>query len=250
MERKYEVTAQAVQGVIASYEADVKEAEDAANKVMADWRFSASGKENAKQNLYKELQERADKYMNLIREAAKDFCDTYRIKLPSDNKDHSMDIANALKMIDMLGYNLTAETLKTVLEPIKNSYKHMKMIADVLEAKNKGITADFVHYDPAVITTMYEWLGVNTKVFEYLDAFREVEEICTTERIKLYAATNSYGNASLVSLTPQIPYEIFALPDAMIRAGKMYAELESEFSELFKVHTPTDTEMIESIVKN
>ena len=249
MERNYEQISKVVEFIIEQFNNDVKETEDAACKVLADWRFSAADRENAVQDLYKDLQEKADEYTKKIKEAAKDFCDTYRVKLPSDNKEHSMDIANALKVIDMLGFNLTAETLKTILEPIKNSYKHMKIIHDVITTKNVSASSlAGVQYEPAVISTIQEYLGLNTNVYDYLDAFNDIEEISKVDGYRLGFSKEKYS-ANVVSITPNIPYSMFVLPDAMIRAGEMYATLENEFSKLFKVHTPTDQEMIESVIK-
>lgn len=250
MERNYEQISKVVEFIIKKFNDDVKEAEDDVKNTMGDWRFSLAGREDVIQDLYKGLQAKADEHTNKIKEAVREFCDKYRVKLPSDNKDHSMDIANALKVIDMLGFNLTAETLKTILEPIKNSYKHMKMIHDVIVTKNISASSfTGIQYDPAVILTVHKYLGVNTNVYDYLEAFNDIEEISKVDGYKLGFNAEKYANTTLVSITPNIPYSIFALPDAMIRAGKMYAALEDEFSELFKGHTPTDQEMIESVIR-
>ena len=248
MERSYEKYAAQVDFLLTSFSDEVKKYQDSANKLMGDHRFSPEGKAEAKKAMFAELWEVADNETALLKEAAKQFCNEYRIKLPSDPEDRTLEIANALKVVEMLGYKLTVETLKNILDPLKNSYKHMKMIADVIKAKGTGISAEGVGYDSAVIDTLNEYMGLNTKVFDYLDLFGQIEEIITSANIKLHFVVYPISD-TVLELHADVPYRLIALKDNMIAAGKKYAELEDEFSDLFTAHVPTDTEMILNSLK-
>lgn len=250
MERKYENSANVVRYMIGEAEQKIKEAAETATKVMNDWRFSPEGKEQSKKDIFDELNTTLEHEMNLIRDAASDFCNNYRVKLPEDQKDHSTDIANALKVIDMMGYNMTVDVLKTILEPIKNSYKNMKMIGDIMTAKQKNGNGAGVGYSYDVMDTLLTYMGVNTSIIDYLDKVKEIEDVATNPGWKLRFRVMSYPNATLVQLAPDISYRIVTLPDAIIAAGEMYAQLETEFSDLFKEHIPTDEEMIVGALKN
>lgn len=251
MEKKYERYAAQIKFIISSYERSVKEAADAATKLMGNNRFSPIGKEEGKKEIFADLNKTAANNTSLIRETVKAFCNEYRVKLPEDGKNHDTDIANAIQVIDMLGFLMTENALRGILDPIKNSYKSLKMIYDIMEAKNGGSysnTAPDTHYSDSVMRVLYEYMGINTQVNDYLDSLRMIEDI-VSDGVKLGFRVESYSDANVVVLIPVIPYSILACADWMIQTGEQYAALEDQFTDLFKVHTPTAAEMIESILK-
>ena len=251
MEKKYEGYAAQIKVIIDSFERSVKEAADAATKLMGNNRFSPIGKEEGKKEIFADLNKTAANNTSLIRETVKAFCNEYRVKLPEDGKNHDTDISNAIRVIDMLGFKMSENALRGILDPIKNSYKSLKMVYDIMDAKNGGTSVSFVsdaHYSESVMKVLYEYMGVNTQVNDYLDMFRMIEDI-VSDGVKLGFKVESYTNASVVVLVPVIPYSILACAAWMIQAGEQYAALEDQFTDLFKVHTPTDAEMIESVLK-
>lgn len=247
MEKQYDKYAAQIQAIIEDYERTVKDSANAATELMADKRFSAIGKEEGKKEIFGELDRIADNKTALIREIVKDFCKEYKIKLPDDGKSHDTEISNALKVIDMLGFKMTADALRTILDPFRNSYKHLKMIYDIMDAKNGGDNINPVAcYDPAVMEALREYIGVNTQVIEYLNLFRQIEDIIT-EGVKLGFEASSVSNSHVVYLYAKIPYSILACGAWMQQAGKMYVILKTLNNKLFRAYIPTEEEIIESI---
>jgi hypothetical protein len=252
MENNYDKYAKQVQATMDLFETSVKESQDTINKIASDWRFSEKGKAKAREDVLTDLQKTADNLTNLVKEITKRFCNDYVVKLPNDGKDHSEDITNALKIIDMVGFNLTPEILNNVVEPLKGSYKHLKIINDILEARRPvGAVADSIGYDSMIFQMMQEYMGVNTTVWEYIDLFSNIAEVVTTDSIRFRFVNDGVtrDNVSLTNIVSAIPYSILCLGEWMVSAGKMYENLEHELSEVFKMYTPTDTEMIESLLK-
>ena len=250
MERTYESYAARAEAIIKLFEDTAKEAQETGCKIMADWRFTPEGKSENLKGIKADLQEKADNLTKLFKENAKKFCDEYKVTLPNDGKSHTEDVANALKVIDMVGFKLTPDTLKSIMEPLKHSYTNMKLLHDVIVAKgdvSAAVTEIGIGYDEAIYETLIEYMGINTSAVEYLDRLKEVEDIESIPGFKF--SVSMYGGATPVIITPDVPYFYLTLPDTMKELGKMYATLENEFSELFTKHIPTDGELILSSLK-
>lgn len=252
MPKKYEEFAAQVTGCHTLYQGEVKKYNDTLNKINADWRWSPKGKEEKKEAILAELQTTADNMTKLVKEACKRFMAEYGISLPEDNKDHSIDIQNALKIIDLLGFDLDVKNLNNILNPLKGSFRNMKTIVDVIRAKDHNgqpeVPGVKLHYTPDVLRTLDEVSGLNTSVYDYLDFISNIQEIIDNPAGYRFEA-DSVGNAPVTFIQDVIPYSFLACPDWMKEAGEMYAVLENQFTGIFKTHIPTDQEMIEDILK-
>lgn len=249
MERTYESYAARAEAIIKNFQDKVKEAQETGCEMMLDWRFTPEGKNENLKGVKADLQEKVDNLTKLFRENARKFCNEYKVTLPNDGKSHTEDVANALKVIDMVDFKLTPDILKSIMEPLKHSYTNMKMIHDVIYAKGNVPEAELagIGYDGAIYETLIEYMGINTSAVEYLDRLKEVEDIENIPGFKF--SVSMYGGATPVIITPDVPYFYLTLPDTMKELGKMYATLENEFSELFTKHIPTDGELILSSLK-
>ena len=249
MERTYESYAARAEAIIKNFQDKVKEAQETGCEMMLDWRFTPEGKNENLKGVKADLQEKADNLTKHFKENARKFCNEYKVTLPNDGKSHTEDVANALKVIDMVGFKLTPDILKSIMEPLKHSYTNMKMIHDVIYAKGNVPEAGLagIGYDKAIYETLIEYMGVNTSAVEYLDRLKEVEDIENIPGFKF--SVEPFTNATPFIIVPNIPYEYYAVPETMKELGKMYAVLENEFSELFTKHIPTDSELILSSLK-
>lgn len=249
MERTYESYAARAEAIIKNFQDKVKEAQETGCEMMLDWRFTPEGKNENLKGVKADLQKKADNLTKLFRENARKFCNEYKVTLPNDGKSHTEDVANALKVIDMVGFKLTPDILKSIMEPLKHSYTNMKMIHDVIYAKGNVPEAGLagIGYDKAIYETLIEYMGINTSAVEYLDRLKEVEDIENIPGFKF--SVEPFTNATPFIIVPNIPYEYYAVPETMKELGKMYAVLENEFSELFTKHIPTDSELILSSLK-
>lgn len=249
MERTYESYVARAEAIIKNFQDKAKEAQETGCEMMVDWRYSPEGRIDNIKNLKVGLQEKADNLTKLFRKNARGFCDEYKVTLPNDGKSHTEDVANALKVIDMVGFKLTPDILKSIMEPLKHSYTNMKMIHDVIYAKGNVPEAGLagIGYDKAIYETLIEYMGINTSAVEYLDRLKEVEDIENIPGFKF--SVEPFTNATPFIIVPNIPYEYYAVPETMKELGKMYATLENEFSELFTKHIPTDSELILSSLK-
>ncbi len=109
--------------------------ENRANEIAVNKRFSDYGKQEAISNLKSSLAELNTSFSDSVRGLVKEFCKEFSISFKEDNADHAADIANALKVIEMCGTGLTADLFRQMLEPLKGSYKALKVINDVLVVK-------------------------------------------------------------------------------------------------------------------
>ena len=245
MEKNYEAYAAQVQGCNKIFEDEVKRIADECSKVMSDWRYSEQGKEDKKREHFTTLNAIAENMSKIFKEAVRHFCDDFRVILPEDGKDHSKDIENALKVIEILGFNMDLNNLTNIINPLRGSFRSMKIIADLMEAKNRGI----VNYDAEVMSALYGYMGINIRANEYLNLFGIIEGIIGNDGDKYRFEATSYSNATVVTLQAQIPYDFLACADWMKRVGEEYAALENELSDIFKTHIPTDRELLENTLK-
>ena len=102
-------------------------------------RLSDFGKEEIMSNLRKEFTDRCKEQSEKIRAEIKRFCSEYAFEVPDDGESHSVEVANVLQVIDMMGVSLTVETLRTAIEPIKGSARLLKMVYDILKTKSQNM---------------------------------------------------------------------------------------------------------------
>ncbi|MBQ9252751.1 MAG: hypothetical protein IJ188_08960 [Clostridia bacterium] len=236
--KKYAIQAR---GLNSMWPDELKKKIDQLNQSLSDWRLSPYAKEEKRKEVYKELQSTCDNMNKLYREILKRFLEDFAIHVPEDGKDHSTDIQNALKVIDMLGFDLDAANFRNIITPLKGSYKNMKMILDVISAK-KGITSD-LQYSHEITQLVDEYFGPYTIAGDYLELIDRINDAISSPigyRFEAYTIDNSY----LVTAEEFIPYSFLSCPDWIEEAGKMYSVLEGKLTSLYDGHVPTDEEMI------
>lgn len=248
MERDYEKFISQVEECNHLFEEEVKKTADEATKIMADWRLSEQGKQEQKEKQFAALNDTANKLTTVFKTVVKRFCDDFRVILPEDEKDHGKDIENALKIIDMLGMELDEKNLENIMNPLRGSFRSMKMIVDLIEAKNKTGLAG-AQYSPKVMEALYGYMGINTRVADYVDRFSNIQGIIGIIGNAYRFTCTSYPNASIVTLQAQIPYAFLACADWMRAAGCEYAVLEGEFCNLFTSRAVSDQELIERVLR-
>ena len=230
--KNFEDYAKRVETFNSVFEGTVKEAADKMTKVSGDWRFSEKGKAEKKKELIAELNTNASNLTDIFKGAVKAFCDDFSIQLPEDGADHGKDIENALRVIDMLGFSLDEKNLANIVEPLKGSFRSMKMIFDIIDTKQKSALENGSS-------------GFSTDVVSKLYNLKTVSENPGSG----YRFTiTSYPNAPVTRIQAAIPYEFLACADWMREVGEQYADLEGEFSSLFKDHVQTHEEMIADVL--
>ena len=244
-EKKYLKYAEQIEGCNRLFDDEVARVADSITQTISDWRLSERGKEQKKKDSFAALNKTAEMIAKIAKKSVADFCNDYAIDLPEDGADHSKDIENGLKIIDMLGFNLDVVNLANVMNPLLGSFRSTKTIVDLMLTKGKASSE--VGYSPEVISKLYEYTGINSKVGDYLNLFNNICDILKNPYDIYRFEVTSRSNATLVTLQPIIPYDLLACSDWMRKCGSEYAALESEFSSLFTSHVPTDRELLESI---
>ena len=231
------------------FEERVTEAANEATKIMSDWRYSESYRLKKKQEVIKYLSAEAENISKIFRETVNRFCDDFKIVLPEDGKDHKQEIENALKVIDMLGYSLTESILSEIIRPLRGSFRNMRLILNILEAKNHDMAiAAGEGYSHDVIKRIHEFGGISSSVGEYLDLFECVGDIVEANGADYGFDEIDVSNAKVVEIIPRIPYSFLSCAGWMRQLAQMYGRLEKEFSDLFSDHIPTAREEINKIL--
>ena len=91
-------------------------------------------------------------------------------------------------------------------------------------------------------------MGVNTSVMNYIDALNNLKTVSENPGSGYRFIITSYPNAPVTRIQAAIPYEFLACADWMREVGEQYADLEGEFSSLFKDHVQTHEEMIADVL--
>lgn len=247
MEKNYEKYVAQVKALNVMFAESVKKASDELNEKLTDWRLSEKGREEQRQKKVDELNAVCENMNSVFREAVKRFLTDYAIGLPDDGIDHSKDIENALRVIDMLGFDLDVKNFDNIITPLRGNYRAMKTVLDVMRVKNESGLSGIAmqHYNSAVMDKLDEYTGVNSRVTDFLEIMDNIADIVDSP-VGYRFENSSINNVVIVQFVDYIPYSYLSCADWMIKAGEMYAQLESDFTPIFKKHTPSDREMLES----
>lgn len=247
MEKAYEKYVTQVKGLNTLFAESVKRVADELNEKLTDWRLSERGREEQRKKKVDELNAICENMNNVLREAVKHFLTEYAIGLPDDGEDHSKDIENALRVIEMLGFDLDVKNFDNIITPLQGNYRAMKTVLDVMRVKNESGLSGLAmqHYNNAVMNKLDEYTGVNSRVTDFLEIMDNIADVVDSPVGYRYENTR-ISNATVIQIVDIIPYSFLSCPDWMTEAGEMYAQLEDEFTALFRKHTPTNREMIES----
>ena len=146
----------------------------------------------------------------------------------------------------MCGTGLTSELFRTTLEPLKGSYKALKIIHDVITIKHsKTLNVNGISgYDPEITKIIYEYMGVNSEISAYMDRLKEIEEVADYPVLVNYEIINTgYNGAYHFELREKTSYSVYATPDWMMEVGKQYEELAMKYPLMFSNYIPTNEEI-------
>ena len=227
-----------------AFEQDIKEAADAVNKVYSNVRLSEIGKQEARKEILAALEKNAKTYTERIKEAAQDFYNDYSVAMPEDNKDHSAEVANALKVIDMLGEKLTPEILKGVLDPLKTSFKNLKLISDIITAKVDNVAIP-PHIAEEILLVVAQYADTGNGFMDYINYLIDIKDIVDDPNGLRYRV-NGYSNSILWNIYEEIPYSYRNLTHIMQLATDLRYKLERNRPDIFTDPTPTATQQVEN----
>lgn len=224
--------------------------ENRANEIAVNKLSSDYAKQQAITNLKTELAEQNASFSDPIRGLVKKFCKEFSVSFKEDNADHVADIANALKVIEMCGTGLTGDLFRQVLEPLKGSYKALKVINDVLVVKWSN-PATAALYAPEISTIISNYMGSNAEINEYVDRLKEIESVSNYPMLSEFEIVNTAYNGALhFEVRNKTRYSVGVLPDEMVAVGKMYEELAMKYPLMFANYIPTQEDMIDDTMNN
>ena len=173
---------------------------------------------------------------NELKEVVQQFVNTYQINITDDEKADPQEVANVLKVIEMCGTGLTAEVLRTALEPIKGSRSTLKMIETMFRSKNDRALALEASYNPECIDLLDDYIGRTGAIIGYEDTFAEVKSALN---VPLLVSAGLHGepdyNGSVINrLSDTTPYITLCLSDSMMKVGKLYEQVSLEYPGFFK----------------
>lgn len=232
-EKLYETCAKQVQIIIQQHRQEAEKIGQAVQKVNADPRYSQQGKDELVAALRSELKELNKTKTKELKAVVTTFCNQYQVIHVDDGKADAQEVANALKVIDMCGYNLTADLLRSIAEPLKNSYTALKMLRELLDAKHDNSSLGFA---PDVLTLMDEYIGMNSEIIAYENVFESVKEVLDIPEL---CSAGIVGvpeiNGTVVNrLVDATCYAVLTLGDNMMKVGQLYDSVYLEYPRLFK----------------
>lgn len=230
-EKFYETCAKQVVTIIHQHREGTKEIADAIQKLNTDRRYSEYGREELLKKLREELNTINQEKTNELKEVVQQFVNTYQINITDDEKADPQEVANVLKVIEMCGTGLTAEVLRTALEPIKGSRSTLKMIETMFRSKNDRALALEASYNPECIDLLDDYIGRTGAIIGYEDTFAEVKSALN---VPLLVSAGLHGepdyNGSVINrLSDTTPYITLCLSDSMMKVGKLYEQVSLEY---------------------
>ncbi|MCD8377361.1 MAG: hypothetical protein LUB59_01080 [Candidatus Gastranaerophilales bacterium] len=234
MEKSYETYANKFKTLISEFEEETKKIENTANQIAIDRRFTDFGRQEHITGLKADLEKLRVEYTDILRGLVKQFCEEYAVSFSEDGADHGTDIANALKVIEMCGANITPDLFRSVVDPLKGSYKALKVISDVLTIRWENQPLDD-KYDKEIRGIILDYMGSDVEVNSYVEYLNDVKAVTDYPVLLDYQLVNvGVNGASRFEVRNQTRYSVCVLPDEIIRMGRMYEELTLKCPLLFK----------------
>lgn len=235
-EKLYETYAKQALTIVHQHRERTKEIADALQIVSTDRERSEYGKDRSVERLRNELNELNQEKSDELKEVVQQFVNTYQINITDDEKADPQEVANVLKVIEMCGTRLTAEVLRTALEPIKGSRSTLKMIETMFRSKNDRALALEASYNPECIDLLDDYIGRTGAIIGYEDTFAEVKSALN---VPLLVSAGLHGepdyNGSVINrLSDTTPYITLCLSDSMMKVGKLYEQVSLEYPGFFK----------------
>lgn len=227
-------TATEAKRLTVEFEQKLKEYGEAISKLALDRRFTPEGKQEFISTMMGEVAKTCEQYNTLIKKLVEEYCEYMAIEMPDKPVDDTA-VANALKIIDMTGYNLTGEILRTAIEPIKDSFKTVRMIENIISVK-ESVKAFPMDVHSVLRDCTYQFSDVH----DYLDMYDKIKGFLDIERPLSYQEQGDINGS--FSLAAHVPYSTLVMPNWIYDLGVMYSRLESKYPLVFTKHIPTEDE--------
>lgn len=225
-EKYYETCAKQVQVLLYGFREELVEINQAQKKVMVNLELSDIGRKNRLGLLVGELDKLTEKASKKIKEIIEQFCEKYETINPNtDNSSKfNVEIANALKVIEMCGNHLTEDMLRSVVDPIKSSYSAMKLIRSVLEVKMTSTPMFDRQEEMKILNLMNEYMGTNVDIERYNDSLENIRSMLNYPKI-VNGTIQGYDTTG---------YDTLCLGENMMSVGKAFEEISARYPDIFK----------------
>lgn len=230
MKLYYETSANTVKRVLKRFVEEIAEYRELFAKIDLDTRYTPEGKQEFIDGLKKDLNTLCDNYTKTLKTLIGGFCDYMKVELPEDDVDHDAALANALKIIEMMGYNLTPEIMREAIAPLKASAKKIGLIANMIHAKNNGLGD---HYDPEILAVLDELVAEFGKfdLPDYLNDYENIYALLDSNSLFNYRIFKS--GPWVHEIQDDLSYDVLGLSESMIRLGQMYSQFSVDYPQYF-----------------
>lgn len=204
------------------------------NGVMIDERFSEKGKKDAVERMKDELNKLNNENKENLKSLIVEFCKEMKLNLHDDEKDHAAEVANALKVIEMVGVSeITADAVSSLIKPFQNSYNSIKIIYDLFKVKSEKSSFGC---DPKILDVLSLQIGLKDEFVEYIERVEKLKSVLNYPEFSFYKLTAidyNYGNGKRYSLTIENGYDIEAIPDDMLHIAIDNIDFKEEYPLTF-----------------
>ena len=233
----YNTAADAAKSLYKKYLADLESFNETMAKVNLNTNYTESGKKEFIDAILKDVNKACENYTKSLKTVIRAFCDQVSIDLPKDAMNYDAAVANALKVIDMMGFNLTPEILLEAVAPLKSSVKKIKMITEIIFQKNMNSP---VHYAPELLKAV-DSLSDGSGDFdipEFIDQYDRIHALLDEDLLFRYEFTRSQydwanPNTFVTIVSDKPVYAVVGLPDSMNICGDTYRKLQVHYPQYF-----------------
>ena len=233
----YNTAADAAKSIYKKYLADLDSFNETMAKVNLNTNYTESGKQEFIDAILKDVNKACENYTKTPKTVIRAFCDQVSIELPEDAMNYDAAVANALKVIDMMGFSLTPEILLEAVAPLKSSHKKIMMITEIIFQKNMNSP---VHYTPELLKAV-DSLSDGSGDFdipEFMKQFERIHALLDETLLFRYTFTRSQydwanPNTFVTIVSDKPVYSVVGLSDAMNKCGDTYRKLQAHYPQYF-----------------
>ena len=131
MELYYKTAANGVSALLKKFiDEEIRDYRNLIAKIDLDRRYTPEGKQEFIDGLKDDLNAMCANYTSGLKTLIKGFCDYMKVEIPEECVDNDTALANALKIIEIMGYSLTPEILREAIDPLKGCLLYTSDAAD------------------------------------------------------------------------------------------------------------------------
>ena len=231
MELYYKTAANGVSALLKKFiDEEIRDYRNLIAKIDLDRRYTPEGKQEFIDGLKDDLNAMCANYTSGLKTLIKGFCDYMKVEIPEESVDNDTALANALKIIEIMGYSLTPEILREAIDPLKGSAKKISLIANMIHTKNNGLGD---HYDPEVLKVLDEAIAGFGKfdLPDYFNAYENIRSLLDSNSLFNYYIFKS--GDWVHEIQENLSYDVLGLPESMIRLGQMYSQFAVTYPQYF-----------------